>query len=301
MSRFGSLFTAFLLLISSLSATEALQPYGYVNDFASVISSPMQQRLEDRLRNISKLHGPEIAVVTINSTDGLPIEERARLLFDTWQIGKEGKDNGVLLLVAVDDRTLRIEVGYGIEPLLPDSQADRIIRHTIVPHFRNNDYSRGIERGVQAIIDHTMSPDIASQIKNEEITEPLYELMVGAVVLLSLLFFSISYSVTRKGRKGLSLLSFFLQLILISTFYDAASKGSYLFSIVYLAGFFTLLIFHIKYIFDRSGDNNDPYYGGGGGGWSSGRGWHVGSHSSGGGFGGFGGGRGGGGGASGRW
>ena len=120
------------------------QPTGFVNDFAGVLTGSQRLEIENRLAEFRKNTGAEIAVVTIKSLDGDTVENYAVELFREWGIGQEGKDNGVLFLVAVDDREMRIEVGYGLEGLLTDAQSYWIEENIAVPAFRNNDFYSGI-------------------------------------------------------------------------------------------------------------------------------------------------------------
>ncbi len=96
------------------------KPTGFVNDFAKMLSAPEKSAIELKLANYKKQTGNEISVVTVASLDGDYIENFATQLFKEWGIGENGKDNGALLLISRDDRKARIEVGYGLEPYLPD-------------------------------------------------------------------------------------------------------------------------------------------------------------------------------------
>ena len=124
---------------------------GYVNDFASVLADTDETYLEDYLRTLERDTSAEVAIATVTSLDGVTIEEYANRLFAEWGIGKKQRDNGVLLLVAVRDRQVRIEVGYGLEPILPDGRAGEIIRTSIVPEFRAGNIPRGIGQGIDRL------------------------------------------------------------------------------------------------------------------------------------------------------
>lgn len=126
-------------------------PTGYVNDFASVLDEAAEAYLETFLHTLERETSAEIVVVTVTSLEGMTIEEYANRLFADWGIGQAQQDNGVLMLVAPDDRTVRIEVGYGLEPILPDGLAGEIIRTEIIPEFRSGNYPRGIGRGLNRI------------------------------------------------------------------------------------------------------------------------------------------------------
>ena len=126
-------------------------PSGYVNDFATVLDDSAEQYLEGFLETLERDTTAEVVVATVVSLEGMTVEEYANRLFAEWGIGQAAADNGVLLLVAPGDRAVRIEVGYGLEPILPDGLAGEIIRTEILPEFRAGNIPRGIGRGLNRI------------------------------------------------------------------------------------------------------------------------------------------------------
>jgi uncharacterized protein len=137
------LFSALLFVFASLLHAESVsqfKPTGYVNDFAHVIDASTTAQLEDICRQIDEKAHAQIAVVTINSLDGSDIQSYAVDLFKKWGIGNKGTDHGVLILLAVKDHQYWIEVGYGLEPILPDGKVGGFGREA-VPNLRANDYS----------------------------------------------------------------------------------------------------------------------------------------------------------------
>lgn len=128
------------------------KPSGFVTDFAGMLKDDEHQQLEIKLEAFEKNTGNEIAVVTIPNLGGDTIENFAVKLFEEWKIGKKGKDNGVLLLVARDDRKVRIEVGYGLEGSLTDAQSSWIIQNVITLAFRENNFYQGLDGAVDKII-----------------------------------------------------------------------------------------------------------------------------------------------------
>ena len=126
-------------------------PRGYVNDFAGVLDDGVRAELDRLLRETEGATSAEIAVVTVSSLDGMTVEEYANRLFQQWGIGRKHQDNGVLLLVAPADRSMRIEVGYGLEPILPDGLAGNIIRTECLPEFRRGRFASGILNGARRI------------------------------------------------------------------------------------------------------------------------------------------------------
>jgi len=150
-----------VLLITAMLLSAALQAYGAdipfltgrVTDNAQILTGEAKKSIAESLKTHEAATGNQIAVLTLPTLDGQSIEEYAVAVFKAWKLGQKGKDNGILLIVVPDDRRLRIEVGYGLEGTLTDGMAGSIIRDTITPHFKKNDYNSGIQSGVKAIVD----------------------------------------------------------------------------------------------------------------------------------------------------
>ena len=135
-----------------------LQPQGYVNDFAGVLPAPQRAALETFLTEFERQTGVEIAVVAVSSVDGGEVDDFTNRLFQKWHIGKKGKDNGVMILAAIQDRKARIEVGYGLEGVLPDALAGRILREQMFPAFRQGRYDVGLEQAVRMVTATVAAP-----------------------------------------------------------------------------------------------------------------------------------------------
>ena len=153
-------FCSFVVLSVSFSGyvvayTSPGHPTGFVDDFAQVFTVEQKTNLESKLRVFNASTTNEIAVVTIKSLEGDYIEHYASELFKEWQIGKAKQDNGVLLLVAMDDHKMRIEVGYGLEGALTDARSSQIIRDDLTPAFKQNDFYGGIEKAIDDIMKAT--------------------------------------------------------------------------------------------------------------------------------------------------
>ncbi|MBM3783646.1 MAG: TPM domain-containing protein [Acidobacteria bacterium] len=117
----------------------ALQPQGYVSDFAGVVDASSKVELERYCASIEKATGAQLAFVTLPNLDGEAVEDVANLLFRKWGVGQKSKNNGALLLLSVEDRRSRLEVGYGLEPLLPDGYAGGLLRE-MRPALRAGQY-----------------------------------------------------------------------------------------------------------------------------------------------------------------
>jgi uncharacterized protein len=125
---------------------------GRVVDLASLIPADERQRLEQKLAQFEQQTGDQVAVLTVDSLEGEDIEGYANKVGRAWALGQKGKDTGALLLVSRQDRKMRIEVGYGLEPVLTDLQTGVIQNQVIIPYFKKDDYGGGIEAGVDAIL-----------------------------------------------------------------------------------------------------------------------------------------------------
>ncbi|MBI2170898.1 MAG: TPM domain-containing protein [Chloroflexi bacterium] len=148
-----------LLGLGVASAQELPRPSGFVNDFAVLIPEDTEAVLEALLQQFEEETTVEIAVVTVASLEGDTIEGYAVRLFQQWGIGKKGVDNGVLLLIAAQERDVRIEVGYGMEPYITDGMAGRILDEAVLPGLRQGDFALGILKGVQAIAQAILDSD----------------------------------------------------------------------------------------------------------------------------------------------
>jgi len=274
-------------------ALEFPEPVGYVNDFANILSPGTKQALERQLAQLEESSSIEIAVVTIESLEGTTVEDYAVRLFEAWRIGKKNKDNGLLFLVAPSEHQVRIEVGYGLEPVLTDAQAGRILDNFVLPEFRKGDYNKGISEGVAAIIKVVRGEEInlrgepPAEAENDVVWIPLF---IGTIFLSYLSSF---LARSKRWWPG-GIIGAVLGIVL----------GIYLTSVVFsiLAalglGVIGLLFDYIlskNYKERKARGLPTSFWGSGGGFLGSARG------GSGGGFSGFGGGRSGGGGASRSW
>jgi uncharacterized protein len=155
-SFFAGLVVLLVPTIFSFALALEVPPLrGRINDYAGMIQPDKARELEGRLADFERDTGHQIAVLTIPSLAGDALEDFSIRVAEAWKIGQKGFDNGAILLIARDEHKLRIEVGYGLEGVLPDAIANRIINEVIVPRFRQNNYSGGIEAGVNAILQVT--------------------------------------------------------------------------------------------------------------------------------------------------
>ncbi|MBI3291534.1 MAG: TPM domain-containing protein [Elusimicrobia bacterium] len=137
--------------VVSYGAAPFPRPRGWVSDLAKVLDAPTQARLETLFSELEQKTGDEVAVVVVPSLGGESVEQYTNDLFKAWGIGKKGRDNGALLLVAFQERRVRIETGYGVEGILPDGLCGEIIRTAIIPSFKQGRYAEGVLHGAMAV------------------------------------------------------------------------------------------------------------------------------------------------------
>ncbi len=281
-------FIVLMTLLPQLAcALEVPQLRGRVNDYANLLSPGASQRLEQALADFENSDSTQIVVLTVTSLEGESLEEYAIKVAEAWRIGQAKLDNGAILLIAKQERKIRIEVGRGLEGALTDLVSGRIIRGDISPYFKKNDYDAGIAAGVSSIMqvvrgEYQAQPRDLKQGKKS--AEPVYTLLVFLLVAVVFLGSFSKFLGAAAGAAGLSLIGFL-------TF---PGLGILFLALLGAAGFVLGLL--VTFLFGGGhgfgGGFGGPFIGGFGGG-----------SSGGGGFGGFSGGGGsfGGGGASGDW
>ena len=146
------LITLFFLQVSSFGKEASFpKPVGYVNDFAHLLPSSDVSRLTNLVTELERKTTSEIAIVTLESIPQGDIESYAVDLFEAWGIGKKGEDNGLLILVSVGERLVRIEVGYGLEGIITDGTAGEVIRQKIAPSFGRGEFGEGLFNGTATL------------------------------------------------------------------------------------------------------------------------------------------------------
>jgi uncharacterized protein len=174
---------------------------GRVVDQAGVMSAESKSDIETKSKTLEDKSGIQLVVATVKSLQGSDIETYANQLFRTWKLGEAKKNNGVLLLVAPNERKVRIEVGYGLEGTLTDALSSVIISSAIIPRFKTKDFSGGIERGVDGIISVLSGDSAEWQPKVNVRTESKAEETdkIFPIVFTILLIFFIWYLIRNAG------------------------------------------------------------------------------------------------------
>ena len=152
---FGALAAALcaLAFVAPVHADVAIPALkGRVTDLTGTLTAEQKNTLEQRLAAFESAKGSQVAVLMLSSTKPEEIEQFSIRVAEAWKIGRKGTDDGLILVVAKDDRRLRVEVGYGLEGAIPDAVAKRVISETITPRFKAGDYYGGISAGVDQLI-----------------------------------------------------------------------------------------------------------------------------------------------------
>lgn len=161
-----------LALFAQIANAQTFPPLtGRVVDAAKLLSPDQVQQLDQLSATVEKASSRQLVVATVPDLQGYPIEDYGYKLGRAWKIGQEGANNGVILLVAPKERKVRIEVGYGLEPIVTDALSSVIINQTILPRFRDNDMPGGIVAGAQAIAEQLKLPLEAAETRAKQQTQ----------------------------------------------------------------------------------------------------------------------------------
>ena len=276
-----TLFAFCVLLMMGMRAHATLMPIPElqtrVTDLTQTLNADQQSHLEAKLAAFEQETGSQIAVLIVSSTQPEAIEQYSIRVVDSWKLGRKKQDDGVLLLVAKDDRKMRIEVGYGLEGVIPDVVAKRIIEEIMTPHFRQGDFYGGITKATEQMMrlikgEQFPPPQKTQSADKSQLLDMLPALLIAALVLGGLMraiFGKFLGGLVNSGIVGLVLWVLGAGFVLV------------------------LLLALIVFFLTFAGASNLAYIGGMSGGYGR-------SGDYGGGFGGMGGGFGGGG-ASGSW
>jgi uncharacterized protein len=164
-------------------------PNGWVHDQAGVLSAGAKSQLESMLQYERDSTSNQIAILIVPSLEGAPLEEYSLKVAEAWKIGKKDKDNGVLFIIAMSERQMRIETGSGLEGALTDAMSSRINRNEVAPHFRQANYDAGVIAGTQAIIqaikgEYKNDEPVVRKTKRFRKNSPLTTLIVLIVIII---------------------------------------------------------------------------------------------------------------------
>ena len=192
----GRLLLCLSLLLSLAARAQTVPPRPnpprLVNDLAGLLQPQEVAALEQKLVAYNDSTSSQIAVVTVPSLDGNDLADYAQKLYESWGIGRKGKNNGILVLVAAKEHEARIQTGYGLEGAVPDALAKRIISNTLVPAFRQNAYYAGLDRATDQLIslakgEYKADPNDAQNQGGSSGSNIGFWIIIGALILIFLL------------------------------------------------------------------------------------------------------------------
>ncbi len=202
-------FFVLLLAGSGMVQAERVQdlpsPTNYVSDFAGVLSPETQTGLNALCAQLDRQAHAQLAVVTVKTLDGEPIESFATALEDKWKVGKKGTDRGLLLILATDDRKYRIEVGYGLEGILPDGRVGDIGRQ-MIPYLRQNDFDGAVSMAVRqmaGVIAADAGVTLTGTLRRGPPVQQVRPLSLGEVLVLGIILLLVIFFLARFGGSGL--------------------------------------------------------------------------------------------------
>jgi uncharacterized protein len=302
MFRFALGFALLLSQISGALALEVPKLQGRVNDLAGVLAPSETAALESKLQELEKTDSTQVVVLIVPSLEGDSLEDFSIRVGNAWKIGHKGRDNGAILLIAIQERKIRIEAGYGLEPTLTDAVSSSIVRNEIVPWFKQREYYQGIDAGVTAIMQTVRGA--YQPLPEKRSSSP--RSANGLFNLLIIFLFPLFWILSATGKWGGGIIGAGAGMLLPYTLLNAGLP--FILSGGVLGGLLGIFLGTLAHAATKSGHRPGRFGGptfwggsggfggfsGGGGGFSSGGGFGGGGFSGGGG--GFGGG-----GSSGSW
>jgi uncharacterized protein len=226
--KFIITFLLFSFTVAILSALQVPELQARINDYAGLLSETEKTKLESYLTYVENNSGAQIALLTIPSLQGDSLESYSIRVADKWKLGEKGKDNGVLLLIALEEKKIRIEVGYGLESVLTDAATGYIIREIMVPSFKKGNYEQGIAEGLAAIGGAvTREAPISSEVINESSKDESNLAAIIPFIIFILIFFAGGIGRSRRyRRKGFSPVAAFFMGSMMGSSMSRGSRGN---------------------------------------------------------------------------
>ena len=193
-------------------------PSGWVNDYADVFNSQEEAALSARLNQFQFNNSTQIFVVTIDDNDGYPVSMLAPMIGEEWGVGQEGKDNGLILLMDMEDRDVFISTGYGLEEFIPDAIAKRIVENELLPDFREQNFYGGVNDAVSVMFDLLQGKFTPDEYRQQTGTSGTGE-AIGGIIFFIIMVLAFTGSRRRSygagGRR--SSLPFWIAMGLLSS------------------------------------------------------------------------------------
>jgi len=202
------LFVLACCLLPCLAAQSLPKPSGFVNDFAKVMKAQDAEAVESLAAAVKEKTGAELALVTVESyAPYATISEYSIALAEAWGVGERDKDNGVILVLAMTEREVKIEVGYGLEGAIPDSVAGRILDTVVIPAFQNNNFSGGLREGCRSIAAYVVKEkgleladfDLSENLIRSSISKSILDIIIPLIFVLAFIFIPVfRYAILRS-------------------------------------------------------------------------------------------------------
>lgn len=193
----------FLFLANPIFALSVPSLTSPIVDNANLISDGVEQNINNQLQELSNSTGIQLAVLTIPTLEDEVLESYSMKVAETWKLGSAEKDTGVLLLIALEERSIRIEVGYGLEGVLTDTKCGLIIRNVIAPEFRNGNYQAGIVNAVNNMVGLVKGDEslVSKRVLNESSGDSGAFIFMGVVLLYGFIFVMAVISSKKRGPR----------------------------------------------------------------------------------------------------
>ncbi|TAF65580.1 MAG: hypothetical protein EAZ55_08450 [Cytophagales bacterium] len=217
------------------------EPAIFVNDYVGVLENNDKNYLEKTLREYDKTTSTQIAIVIVRSLEGVTIAEYANELFRKWGIGQKNKDNGILILIVTEDRAVRIELGYGVEAYITDTDAANIVKTQMIPHLKERKYGEALQKATETLIKQLQSADFRANTEPTKAWYNSYRVIIIFAVLIVAVIFLLTFLFRKKKRNKLRSASsssssysssssstyYYDNSSSSSTYYDSSSSSGY--------------------------------------------------------------------------
>lgn len=204
-------FLYFLIFLTCFQFATALEVPSLnnspINDLAGILTSSEEKSLEILLKETEQKTSSQVALLTIPSLEGEILEDYSMRVVEKWKLGQKEFDNGAFLLVALADRKIRIEAGYGLESILTDAKSNYIIRKEITPQFKEKRFFKGIENGLKAICglitkEYEITPEQLKKFQKEQKKTKGTHIPIGVIVFIIIIVVNILKGIGRGGGRG---------------------------------------------------------------------------------------------------
>jgi uncharacterized protein len=207
MKKYIVIIATIILSFSTALSLDVPKLQGRVNDYAEMLSQQEKQELEQTLKNIETNTSAQLVLLTMPSLGDENLEEYTMRVAEEWKLGQEKKDNGVILFIALKERRIRIEVGYGLEPVLPDARCGTIIRNIITPAFKQGQFYQGFFDAFLAMNSFITGSDTVEQFAQkygEEVNDTFIEIiMIFIIVFVFSLIFILGGRKSKRSGRGI--------------------------------------------------------------------------------------------------